>query len=232
MFGSLITAAIPLISAMFSVGAGLSLLGLLASAVTFPTTAPTIATLLGLGVAVDYGLFLVSRHREQLDTGMDVITSARQAAGTSGRGHRRGRQHRGHLHPRPVHRRGVVRRLARPGRRAGRAVTMVAALTLVPALMGLARGSVRSLSARLSGPGARTSRCGSRPGTPRPGPRSGTSTARSPAGAGWSAPTRGRGAWPPRPSWSCWPSRCSRSRSASPTTAPTRPRRATGWPTT
>ena len=84
MFGSLITAAIPLLSAIFSVVAGLSLLGLLAAAVTFPTTAPTIATLLGLGVAVDYGLFLVARHREQVDSGMDVVTSAKLAEGTSG----------------------------------------------------------------------------------------------------------------------------------------------------
>src|SRR6266567_4816846 len=84
MFGSLITAAVPLLSAIFSVGAGLSLLGLLAAASTFPTTAPTIATLLGLGVAVDYGLFLMARHREQVDGGMDIVTSARLAAGTSG----------------------------------------------------------------------------------------------------------------------------------------------------
>ena len=69
MFGSVIAAAIPLVSAIFSVVAGLALLGLLAAAVTFPTTAPTIATLLGLGVAVDYGLFLVARHREQVDAG-------------------------------------------------------------------------------------------------------------------------------------------------------------------
>jgi putative drug exporter of the RND superfamily len=53
MFGSLVAAAIPLVSAIFSVGAGLSLLGVLAAAITFPTTAPTIATLLGLGVAID-----------------------------------------------------------------------------------------------------------------------------------------------------------------------------------
>jgi len=84
MFGSLIAAAIPLLSAIFSVGAGLSLLGILASAVTFPTTAPTIATLLGLGVAVDYGLFLMARHREQMDAGMDVIASAARAEATSG----------------------------------------------------------------------------------------------------------------------------------------------------
>ena len=63
----------------------LSLLGLLASATTFPTTAPTIATLLGLGVAVDYGLFLVARHREQVDSGMDVVTSAAKAEGVPAR---------------------------------------------------------------------------------------------------------------------------------------------------
>jgi putative drug exporter of the RND superfamily len=84
MFGSLVAAAIPLVSAIFSVTAGLALLGLIAAAVTFPTTAPTIATLLGLGVAVDYGLFLVARHREQLDSGMDVVRSVGRAAATSG----------------------------------------------------------------------------------------------------------------------------------------------------
>ncbi|HMH91632.1 MAG TPA: MMPL family transporter [Streptosporangiaceae bacterium] len=149
MFGSLITAAIPLISAVFSVGAGLSLLGLIASAVQFPTTAPTIATLLGLGVAVDYGLFLVSRHREQLDTGMDVITSARQAAGTSGAAivvagstvvvsilglYLVGVSFVGSL--------GLAAALVV-------AVTMIAALTMVPALMGLVKGNVRSLPDRL-----------------------------------------------------------------------------------
>src|SRR6476620_11068898 len=117
MFGSLIAAAIPLLSAIFSVGAGLSLLGLLAAASTFPTTAPTIATLLGLGVAVDYGLFLMARHREQMDTGMDLITSAARAEGTSGA--------------------AIVV-----------AVTMLAALTLVPAFRGVAGSNVRSLSAR------------------------------------------------------------------------------------
>ena len=76
MFGSFITAAVPLVSAIFSVGAGLSVVGLLASVTTFPSVAPTVATLLGLGVAVDYGLFLTARHREQLDTGMDVVKSA------------------------------------------------------------------------------------------------------------------------------------------------------------
>ncbi len=148
MFGSLVAAAIPLVSAIFSVGAGLSLLGLLASVMTFPTTAPTIATLLGLGVAVDYGLFLVARHREQLDTGMDVVGAARHAEGTSGAaivvagstvvvsilG----------LYISDVAFVGALGLAAA----ITVAITMLAALTLVPAFMGAAKSNVRALSAR------------------------------------------------------------------------------------
>ena len=75
MFGSIVAALIPLVGAIFSVGTGLALVGLLAAATNLPTTAPTVATLLGLGVAVDYGLFLVARHREQLDHGMGMEDS-------------------------------------------------------------------------------------------------------------------------------------------------------------
>jgi RND superfamily putative drug exporter len=149
MFGSLIAAAIPLVSAIFSVLAGLSLLGVLASAMTFPTTAPTIATLLGLGVAVDYGLFLVARHREQLDAGMDVITSAAHSEGTSGAAivvaggtvvvsilglYVAGVAFVGSL--------GLAAAIVV-------ALTMLAALTLVPAFMGVTRGNVRSLASRV-----------------------------------------------------------------------------------
>src|ERR1700749_2630721 len=148
MFGSLIAAAIPLVSAIFSVLSGLSLLGVLSSVMTFPTTAPTIATLLGLGVAVDYGLFLVARHREQLDNGMDVITSVAKSAGTSGAAivvaggtvvisilglYVSGVAFVGAL--------GLAAAIVV-------AVTMLAALTLVPAFMGVAGSNVRSLSAR------------------------------------------------------------------------------------
>ncbi len=84
MFMSIWAALIPLVSALFSVLAGLSLVGLLAAASSFPTTAPTVATLLGLGVAIDYGLFLVARHREHVDQGMDPVESAAEATSTSG----------------------------------------------------------------------------------------------------------------------------------------------------
>ncbi len=149
MFGSLVAAAIPLLSAIFSVGAGLSLLGVLASVITFPTTAPTIATLLGLGVAVDYGLFLAARHREQMDTGMDVVTSAAHAEGTSGAAivvagstvvvsilglYLAGVTFVGSL--------GLAAAVVV-------AVTMLAVLTLAPAFMAVASESIRSLGARI-----------------------------------------------------------------------------------
>ena len=149
MFWSLMAAAIPLVSAIFSVLSGLALLGLLARVVTFPTTAPTIATLLGLGVAVDYGLFMVARHREQLDSGMEVVPSVRRAAGTSGAAivvagstvavsvlglYISGVGFVGSL--------GLAAALVV-------IVTMVSALTLVPAFMGLVRGGLRALGARV-----------------------------------------------------------------------------------
>ncbi len=149
MFGSFITAAVPLVSAIFSVGAGLSVVGLLAAVMTFPTTAPTVATLLGLGVAVDYGLFLTARHREQLDDGMDVVTSASRAEGTSGAAivvagstvvvailglYLSGVPFVGSM--------GLAAAIVV-------AITMCAALTLVPAFMGLVKNNVRSLKARV-----------------------------------------------------------------------------------
>ncbi|HEY0620398.1 MAG TPA: MMPL family transporter, partial [Kribbella sp.] len=84
MFRSVVAAGLPLVAAVFSVGGGLAILGLLAAAKDFPVSAPTVATLLGLGVAIDYGLFLVSRHREQLDNGMPVEESIGRAESTSG----------------------------------------------------------------------------------------------------------------------------------------------------
>ncbi len=149
MFGSFITAAIPLVSAIFSVGAGLSVVGLLAALTTFPSVAPTVATLLGLGVAVDYGLFLTARHREQLDRGMDVVKSASQAEETSGAS---------------VVIAGTTVVVAILGLYLSGvpfvgamglaaavvvAITMAAALTLVPSFMGLFRSNVRSLQARV-----------------------------------------------------------------------------------
>ncbi|MGC4907148.1 MMPL family transporter [Streptomyces cyaneofuscatus] len=83
-FGSLLAAVLPLITALVCALCGLALLGLLAAAATFATVSPTLATMIGIGVGIDYALFLVTRHRQNLIDGQDPVTAAGNAAATSG----------------------------------------------------------------------------------------------------------------------------------------------------
>ncbi|MFF7333823.1 MMPL family transporter [Streptomyces sp. NPDC008150] len=84
-FGSVLAAVLPLVTALISVVGGLACLGLLAAAFTFATVSPTLATMIGLGVGIDYALFLITRHRQNLMDGTDPVRSAGHAAATSGR---------------------------------------------------------------------------------------------------------------------------------------------------
>ncbi|MFE6868879.1 MMPL family transporter [Kitasatospora sp. NPDC057692] len=84
-FGSLIAAGLPLLTALFAAVVGLGVLGLIAALSTFATVAPTLATMIGIGVGIDYALFLLTRHRQNLMDGVDPIASAGQAVATSGR---------------------------------------------------------------------------------------------------------------------------------------------------
>ncbi|WKK23936.1 MMPL family transporter [Streptomyces olivoreticuli] len=84
-FGSVLAALVPLVAALVGVLAGLAWLGLLAAAFTFSTVSPTLATMIGLGVGIDYALFLLTRHRQNVMGGMDVAVSAGRAVATSGR---------------------------------------------------------------------------------------------------------------------------------------------------
>lgn len=84
-FGSLLAAVLPLVTALICALCGLALLGLLAAAATFATVSPTLATMIGIGVGIDYALFLVTRHRQNLLDGEDPVTAAGNAAATSGR---------------------------------------------------------------------------------------------------------------------------------------------------
>ncbi|MFG2022100.1 MMPL family transporter [Streptomyces sp. NPDC048825] len=84
-FGSVIAAGLPLITALIGVVGGLACLGLLAIAFTFATVSPTLATMIGLGVGIDYALFLITRHRQNLMDGADPVRAAGHANATSGR---------------------------------------------------------------------------------------------------------------------------------------------------
>jgi len=83
-FGTLVAMGLPIVSAAVGLLVGLSLIGLLGHVVTVPTIAPTLATMIGLGVGIDYALFLVSRHRAQRREGMALHESIAMSVATSG----------------------------------------------------------------------------------------------------------------------------------------------------
>jgi putative drug exporter of the RND superfamily len=83
-FGSFLIAGLPLITAIIGVAIGLSGIFALTAVTELNSTAPTLATMLGLAVGIDYALFIVSRHRQQLAEGVDPAESVARAVGTAG----------------------------------------------------------------------------------------------------------------------------------------------------
>src|SRR5215213_6744878 len=83
-FGTVVAMGLPIITAIFGLACGMSVIALLGQVVDVPTTAPALATMIGLGGGIDYGLFVVTRHRDQLRDGMEVRESIARATATSG----------------------------------------------------------------------------------------------------------------------------------------------------
>ena len=84
-FGSLLAMLVPLVIAIAALIPGLMTTGLLSHAVTIPSAGPTLGILIGLGVGIDYALFIVTRHRNNLKAGMSPQDAAVRALNTSGR---------------------------------------------------------------------------------------------------------------------------------------------------
>jgi RND superfamily putative drug exporter len=82
---SVFAALLPLVSALAAIGAGLSIVSILTHAVPVANWVPTVAVLVALGVGVDYALFVVSRHRDGLLAGQTPEDAAVTALNTSGR---------------------------------------------------------------------------------------------------------------------------------------------------
>ena len=83
-FGALVAAGMPILTAIVALVTGLGLIGLLGHLVGIPVVAPTLATMLGLGVGIDYALFIVFRYRDELHGGADVREAVARAMATSG----------------------------------------------------------------------------------------------------------------------------------------------------
>ncbi len=144
IFGSVFAALLPIISALFALGTAIGIIGLLSHVIGMPEFSPELVLLIGLGVGVDYALFIVTRHRQGLVAGHDPVTSIVNAVNTSGRA---------------VLFAGIIVCIALLGMFAlgvsflyglavaaaiGVLLTMISALTLLPAMLGFIGPKVMS----------------------------------------------------------------------------------------
>jgi len=83
-FGTAAAMPLPIVTALVAVITGLSVIGLLGHVIDIPTVAPTLGIMIGLGVGVDYSLFIVTRHRGFLAQGLPVEEAVGRAVATAG----------------------------------------------------------------------------------------------------------------------------------------------------
>jgi putative drug exporter of the RND superfamily len=83
-FGTVVAMGLPIITALMGLVSGLSIITFISHIAVVPTVAPTLATMIGLGVGIDYSLFVVTRHFEQRRDGMDTMESIARSTATSG----------------------------------------------------------------------------------------------------------------------------------------------------
>ncbi len=83
-FGTVVSMMLPIFNAILGLAATLAIIRILSHVMTVSTVAPTLATMIGLGVGIDYALFIVTRHFRGLEDGLDLPESIARAAATSG----------------------------------------------------------------------------------------------------------------------------------------------------
>jgi putative drug exporter of the RND superfamily len=83
-FGSFVAAGLPLLNAVVGVGVSMGLLFAATAVAQINSTTPMLAVMLGLAVGIDYALFIVSRQRDELATGLSVEEATARAVATAG----------------------------------------------------------------------------------------------------------------------------------------------------
>ena len=83
-FGTVVSMLMPILTAILGLASTLSIIQILSHVMTVSTVAPTLATMIGLGVGIDYALFIVTRHFRGLKDGLDMRESIARAVATSG----------------------------------------------------------------------------------------------------------------------------------------------------
>jgi len=148
VFGSVLAMGLPIVTALLGIGIGLGLVELISHTIETPDFTTQLASMIGIGVGIDYALFIVTRYRQGLEEGLEPEPAAVRAIDTAGRA---------------VLFAGVtvvisilglflmgvsfVRGLAL-GTSLTVALVMVASVTLLPALLGFAGRNIDRLSVR------------------------------------------------------------------------------------
>lgn len=83
-FGSVIAMGLPIGTALFGLGFGIAVMTLLSAVLDIPSSAEAMATMIGLGVGIDYALFIITRHRAGLHQGLSVEEASARAIATAG----------------------------------------------------------------------------------------------------------------------------------------------------
>jgi RND superfamily putative drug exporter len=83
-FGTVVSMLLPILNAIVGLLGTLAIIRILGHAATVPSVAPTLATMIGLGVGIDYALFIVTRHFRGMKDGLAIDESIARAAATSG----------------------------------------------------------------------------------------------------------------------------------------------------
>jgi putative drug exporter of the RND superfamily len=84
-FGSLIAMGLPIVTALLGLGTGIGVIGLASQVLDMPDVSTELAVMIGLGVGIDYSLFIVTRFREAYRGGMGVSDAVVTAMDTAGR---------------------------------------------------------------------------------------------------------------------------------------------------
>ena len=84
LFGTVAAMLLPILNAVFALLATLAIVRMLGHVTNVPTVAPTLATMIGLGVGIDYALFIVTRHFRGMREGLEIEESIARAVATSG----------------------------------------------------------------------------------------------------------------------------------------------------
>jgi len=84
-FGSALAMGLPILTALLGLGTAIGLAGLASQVISTPDFATQLAAMIGLGVGIDYALFLITRFRQNFRSGMDLQSSISEAMDTAGR---------------------------------------------------------------------------------------------------------------------------------------------------